>query len=277
MPLVTETDDAYHAHPAFSKSKLWRYHTMTPYRAEFGKTEAKPQFDVGHAAHTAILEPNLLEDLIVKGPDDRRGKKWSDWKEECDATGKTLLTSSDYDQVMMIRDAASHIPELEMMRKDAIIERSCYALDEENQVEVKCRPDIMSPSLGLMADIKNLADISDEAWSRDIGKWGYHMQDAMYRHVWNMAGESEVEGFFFICFSKTEPVEVVCRELEEVDVGEGFKAYRAALELAARCRREQDWPSLPTGVVRGVLMRDRDRRFTPGQWNKERDDDVVAD
>ena len=274
MPLVTEPIEAYHAHPSYSKSTLWAYHTQTPYRAKFGKRKSSNAFDVGHAAHTAILEPHLLESTVAKGPDDRRGNKWKFAEEEAVASGKILLTASDYDQVLLIRDLASTVPELEAMRDGALIEQSCYAVDEETGLTLRCRPDIFSPSLGLMADIKNMADISDDAWSRDLGKFGYHMQDAMYRDVWNKGSDGlEAEAFFFICFSKTEPPEVICRELEPVDVDEGFKAYRAALAIAAECHKRQEWPGQPKGVVRGVKMRDRDRRYTEPQWRKDMEDE----
>lgn len=274
MPLITEDINAYHASPGYSKSTLWAYHTQTPYRAKFGKRKDSNAFDVGHAAHTAILEPHLLESTVTKGPEDRRGNKWKFAEEEAVASGRTLLTASDYDQVLLIRDLAATVPELEAMRDGALIEQSCYATDEETGAVLKCRPDIYSPALGLMADIKNMADISDDAWSRDIGKWGYAMQDAMYRDVWNMgSGGMEAEAFFFICFSKTEPPEVICRELEPVDVEEGFQAYRAALKLSVECEAAGHWPGQPTGVVRGVKMRDRDRRFTEPQWKMDREGD----
>lgn len=267
MPLISNTIEEYHASEGFSKSQLHAYATKTPYAAKFGKRKDSNAFDVGHAAHTAILEPHLLERLVVRGPIDRRGKKWSEWEAECSENGQTLLTESDYDQVLLIRDLAATVPELEAMRDGAMIEQSCYATDEETGAVIRCRPDIYSPSLAMMADIKNMADISDDAWSRDLGKFGYHMQHAMYQDVWNKGSDGlECEAFFFICFSKTEPPEVVCRELEPVDIEEGFLAYRAALKLAVECEAAQHWPSLPTGVVRGVKMRDRDRRHTPSQW-----------
>lgn len=272
MPLITNTIEEYHASEGFSKSQLWAYHTQTPYRAKFGRYKESNAFDIGHAAHTAILEPHLLETSVSRGPDDRRGNKWKFAEEEATAAGKLLLTSSDYDQVLLIRDLAATVPELEAMRDGALIEQSCYAEDEETGATLRCRPDCYSPKLGLMADIKNMADISDDAWSRDIGKWGYSMQDAMYRDVWNKgSGGMEAEAFFFICFSKTEPPEVICRELEPIDVEEGFLAYRAALRLAVECEARQAWPGQPTGVVRGVKMRDRDRRFTEPQWKIDRE------
>lgn len=273
MALIVEPDTTYHSHPAFSKSKLWKYYTLTPYSAEFSPSQRKPQFDVGHAAHTAILEPELLDSLVIKGPEDRRGNKWSLPYAEAEADGKTLLTESDYDLVMMIRDVAETVPEVRLMRPGAIIERSCYAKDEETGADIKCRPDLYNPRLKGMLDIKNLADISDDAWSRDIGKWGYNMQDAMYRDVWRQGTGDDVDFFFFVCFSKTLPVEVVCRELVAIDVEEGFAAYRQALKIAQECREKQEWPSYQRGVVGGVKMRDRDRRFTPPQWNKETETD----
>jgi hypothetical protein len=280
MPLVTETSDQYHAAPGFSKSKLWRYHTLTPYRAEFGKITPKPQFDIGHAAHTAILEPELLESTVYKASAKRRsGEEWKADLEE--ANGRICLKADDYDLAMMIRDAADTVEELQLIRKGALIERSCYAEDEEHGVTVKCRPDVCNPSLGIMGDIKNMADISDRAWERDIGAWGYHVQDAMYRDVWNRgSGTDPIEAFFFICFSKTEPVEVICRELEPVDVEEGYAAYRAALAIAADCHKRQEWPGQPKGVVRGVKMRDRDRRYTEPQWRRDaepEESEYVAD
>ena len=184
---------------------------------------------------------------------------------------------------MLIRDLADTVPELESMRKGALIEQSCYTTDEETGLTLRCRPDIYSPSLAMMADIKNMADISDRAWERDIGGFGYHCQHAMYQDVWNKGSDGlECEAFFFICFSKTEPPEVICRELEHVDTGdsssldgfgEGYRAYRAALKVAAECERSQSWPGQPTVVVRGVKMRDRDRRYTPAQWKIDREGD----
>jgi hypothetical protein len=266
MPLISNTIEEYHSSAGFSKSQLHAYATKTPYAAKFGKRKDSNAFDVGHAAHTAILEPHLLEASVFKATAKRRGTE--EWKDnQAEAEGRILLKAEDYELVMLLRDLADTVPELVTMRDGAMIEQSCYARDEETGAVIRCRPDIYSPSLAMMADIKNMADISDDAWSRDVGKFGYHMQHAMYQDVWNKGSDGlECEAFFFICFSKTEPPEVVCRELEPVDIEEGFLAYRAALKLAVECETAQHWPSLPTGVVRGVKMRDRDRRHTPSQW-----------
>ena len=281
MPLVIEKDTTYHAHPAWGKSRLWRYATMTPYAAEFGKMVRKTAFDIGHAAHTAILEPENFDDYVIRGPEDRKGHKWSIPYKEAEDAGKILLTESDYDLALLIRDVADTVPEIIQMRKGGIFERSCYAQDEETGAQVRTRPDCYNPDLKGMLDIKNLADISDDAWSRDIGKWGFHVQEAMYRDVWQKGSGMDAEFFFFVCFSKTEPVEVVCRQLEPVDYEEGFAMYRSLLSKAEAHRKAKHWPSFlsmserkekeDAGEMKPVRMRDRDRKFTPAQWKIDRE------
>jgi hypothetical protein len=39
-------------------------------------------FDIGKAVHALILEPE--KDLVVRGPEDRRGSKWKDAKAKAD-------------------------------------------------------------------------------------------------------------------------------------------------------------------------------------------------
>lgn len=273
MPLITETNEAYHAHPAWSKSRLWRYSTMTPYRAEFGKIEEKDYFLFGQAGHIAVLEPERLDNAVFKATASRRGT--NEWKaNEEEAAGRLLLKADEYDQIMLMRDLVYQHPLMRQLRKgETFIEQSCYATDPETGAEIKCRPDLYNDDLAIIADVKFLANIEDESWSRDVGTYGYNMQDAGYRHVWNLGSGMKAEAFVFICISKTDPPEVVIREIEPVDVEEGIARYKEALALAEKCRVEKNWPGKPLEVVRGVKMRDRDRRFTPPQWNVKEDED----
>lgn len=274
MPLVNEPNETYHAHPAFSKSKLWRYHTMTPYRAEFGKVEEKSYYLFGQAGHIAVLEPERLDTAVIRGPEARgNSNEWKHAAEEAKAAGAIILKPEDYDAVMMMRDLANRHPFIRKFQDNPIIETSCYAIDEETGAEVKCRPDCYTPSLGGMMDVKFLASIEDADWSRDIGTYGYHMQDAMYLDVWNKGSGHESDFMAFACISKTEPPEIVVRQLTDIDVEEGYKAYRAALEVAHRCRQEGNWPGKPLDVIDSVMMRDQHRRFTEPQWRKETPND----
>lgn len=263
MPIKPETNEEYHSGPGVSKTTLWTLHTKTPYHARYGARKDSHAFDLGTAAHIAILEPERLEVSVMKGPDDRRGNKWKDALSYAEEKGATLLTSGDYDQCLLIRDLADTVPEIRTVRKgETFTETSAYHDDEETGMTVKCRPDIYNKTHSIICDIKNMADASEAAFTRDVGKFGYHVQDAMYSDVWDKATGMQVEAFFFIVFEKSEPPVVACYELTESARSEGYAVYRHALDRYAECVRSDQWPGYPAGV-RKIGLRKYDYRLTP--------------
>lgn len=281
MPLVIEPEENYHnpteviggeVKPKFtgwSKSKLWGYDQYTPYRAEFGAFKEKDYLLFGRAGHIAVLEPDELESRVYNSNvANRMGKKWEYAKEE--AGNRICLLPDEWDMLLLMRDMADGNEWVRRMREGTpLIEKSCYAVDPETGAKIKCRVDQYSPEYGLMMDLKFLSSIDDESWSKDLGTYGYMMQEAGYEHTWNLGSGHQSEGMIFVCFAKTEPPEMIVRQLTPVDVEEGRERYRAALAIAEECRIAQDWPGQPTDIVTTVKMRDRDRRHTPSQWKAD--------
>lgn len=280
MGLIANTNEEYHASgldeagniASVSKSFLWSMETQTPYLTRFGKREDKPQFALGSAAHVAILEPEKLEDLVMKGPEDRRGNKWKEATDFATYAGKILLVAGDYDMALMLRDVADTVPELAMMRElddsgqGPIVETSCYHVDEETGLTVRCRPDIYSPKHKLIVDIKNMANASPEGWEKDTGKFGYHVQDAVYQDVWDNGSGYDVEGFWFCVFEKSNPPQIALYEIDAAAAAEGHARYRRALARTKECIDAGVWPSYPTGIQRSSL-RKYDFKLTPPPEN----------
>lgn len=276
--IVHETDVEYHGGEGVSKSTLWKLETKSPFHARFVKQEHKPQFSFGHAAHTAILEPELLESKVLRGPVDRRGNKWTDAVNYAESIGAEVLTEKDYDLCMTIRDLADTIPELQVLRVGEVFaETSAYVIDEQTGLLKKTRPDIFNNSHGLMADIKNMADVSPAAWERDTGRFGYHMQDPFYRDTWQEATGMEVNAFFFICFEKTEPPLVECYEIIPSAVEEGRARYRRALERYAECEASGIWPGYSEGGIRKSGLRWQEYKLTPAPNRDDREAELVED
>lgn len=262
VPIKIETDDEYHAGEGVSKSGLWELWNKTPFHFKFGVREDKPQFQVGHAAHIAILEPERLESSVAKGPADRRGNKWKEFIDYTDFHKLIPLTEGDFDQVMLIRDLAETSPHLDIMRDGgAIVETSAYHVDEETGVLVKARPDMYNPKHKIICDIKNMADGSLNGFSRDIGKFGYHVQDAIYSEIWEKGSGHEVEAFFFLVFEKSEPPMLAIYEMDAPAVAEGHAVYRAALAKYAECLAANEWPGYSKEVQR-VSLRKWDYKLT---------------
>lgn len=269
MGLVKNTNEEYHASEGVSKSFLWAMETQTPYLARNEVRVDKPQFAFGTVAHVAILEPERLEQAVVRGPKDR--VKRNEWKAAEDFAayqGAILLTEGDYDMALRIRDLAAEIPELALMRdvddngQGPMVETSCYHVDEETGLTVRCRPDMFSPRHKLIVDVKNMADASPEGWERDTGKFGYHMQDAVYSDVWGNGSGYDLEGFWFVVFEKSNPPQVALYELTPEAVAEGHARYRRALARTKECMDAGVWPSYPSGIQRTGLRR-FDYKLTP--------------
>lgn len=259
--LVANTDEEYHASDGVSKSFLWDIETITPYAARFRKRESKPAFVIGKAAHIAILEPDRLETACHRGPADRRGNKWKEAQDFAEACNALLLTESDYDLALMIRDVAQTVPELRLMREAdengdrPIVETSAYAVDEETGLLIRTRPDMYSRKHKLIVDLKNMADASKDAWEKAVGSFGYHVQDAFYTDTWEKGSGLEVEGFWFAVFEKGDPPQVALYEMDAATAAEGYARYRRGLARIAEYARADRWPSYPESIQKASLRR----------------------
>lgn len=239
----------YHAHPARSKSYLWELYSHTPFHAQNMKIDPTPAMDLGTATHTAILEPEKFLSSVIKGPEDRRGNKWKDVYDEAAAYGKVALTAGDYEKCLYMRDAAHRLPIVRQLTDGKqIVEASAFWQDEESGVDCRCRPDLYHPEHAIMADLKTTNDASPAAFSKTVGNFGYHAQEAIYRDGWPLAGGGAVDGFIFIAVENVHPFAVAIYELVPSAVLEGRAIIRDALQQYKQCRETNVWPGYSTSI-----------------------------
>jgi len=250
----TLTNKDYHAAPGISKTGLWTIHTKTPFHFRYGERKASSFFDLGSAAHTAVLEPSEIEQRVGKGPEDRRGNKWKDAQAEADHFGITLLTAGDYEKCLRIRDSADKNTTLRALRPGLVVEQSGFALDPETGVLCRCRPDGYQPSSGIILDLKTTTDGGASAFARSVANFGYHVQDAFYSDTLVRALHAEQRtdeaatagaGFVFVVVETAAPYVTSTYELDPSAVDEGRAIYRAALARYAECARSDVWPAYP--------------------------------
>lgn len=239
----------YHAHPARSKSYLWKLYTETPAHAELSARKPTPAMDLGTAVHMATLEPHLFHEKIIRGPDDRRGNKWKDALEEGAAYGKLVLTSGDFDKALLMGDAARKIPVVAQLAESQVLfEASAFWTDPETGVECRCRPDIYSPAMEVMADLKGTGDASASFWARNAANLGYHAQESWYSGGWTRAGGGTVDGFIFIVIEDEFPHLSAVYELTPRAVEEGRAVMAKALAAYKKCRDSGIFPGYPDTV-----------------------------
>jgi hypothetical protein len=243
-------NEVYHASRGVSKSGLWTIHTQTPAHFKFPppageiSTTKKATQDFGTASHTAILEPELFEAQVLRGPDDRRGNNWKDAVGYAEETGRVCLVASDYDNILTIRDAIHA-----NARINAIItggrpevEASGYAIDPVTGLLIRCRPDLYRADLGIMLDAKSTASAHPDAFARSVVNYGYHAQEAHYSDTYRLL-DRPVEGFLFLAWEKESPFAFALYELPPSIVEEGRAIIRKSLDTYAECSLTNHWPA----------------------------------
>lgn len=239
-------EEDYHSNAALSKTALWTLYNKTPYHFFHRAKKETGAMKFGKAAHTAILEPSQFEERFVKGPDDRRGNKWKDAMEA--AGEKTLLTASEYDDALFMRDVLMKDATLyKLLNGKSLVEQSAFWND--GGVDMRCRPDFVRPDLKLMIDLKSTTDASPYSFAKRVAEFGYHMQEAVYTHGWKEAGGCQIEQFLFLTVEKEPPFAYAIYELEPQAVQEGWLAYQSALDKYRECVKNNYWPSYNEGVV----------------------------
>lgn len=244
-------NEAYHAGPGISKSGLWKIHTSTPAHFKFPPPpKRKEHFEFGEAVHLAILEPDTFEAKTYRGPDDRRGNKWKDAIEFGKVSNKIVLTETDYDNALAVRDAvhADQWINSIITGGDRMVEASAYWKDEQTGVMCRCRPDLYRKDLNIILDVKSTLCAAERDFAKSIVNYGYHSQEAFYSDGMAALGAG-VDAFVFLAWEKESPYAKAVYELPPSIVEEGRLIMRKALNTYAACVTSNNWPGYASGVT----------------------------
>jgi hypothetical protein len=242
-------NDAYHAAPGVSKSGLWTIYTKTPSHYRFADRKESKAFDLGEAIHLAVLQPDVFETRVMRGPKDRRGNNWKDFQAEAAATKRLLLTEGDFEKSLEVRDVVHADAWLNALIVNAAseIEHSALWIDDETGAICRCRPDLYRPDLGIMLDLKSTVDASADPFARSVVNYGYHAQEAWYSDGYRALGR-KVDGFVFLALEKERPYARAVYELPPSIVDDGRAIMRKAVATYAQCAATDQWPGYASGV-----------------------------
>tara|TARA_R110002096_G_scaffold175465_5_gene351260 strand:+ start:1402 stop:2211 length:810 start_codon:yes stop_codon:yes gene_type:complete len=233
----------YHATDAISSSDVKMVHgkSLAHWKAKVYKSS--PTFDMGTAVHAMCLEAE--KNLVMRGPDTRRGKAWSEAYEAAQIDGKTLLTSGDYDLARNVADSVLFHPVGQRMAGPSTInEASFFATDPETGLSIKTRPDSYWEDNGVLYDIKTTNSSADpKSVAKTILDYSYHVQAAFYMKVLTWAGY-KAERFAFVFVEKSAPYAVNVTELtpEFLDYG-----HAIVDKTLAKIKEANDVGVYPTG------------------------------
>lgn len=254
--------DAYHAGPCDGPSigssglrtilnecpaKYWYESELNPQRPKVEKKE----FDFGRAAHTWLLEGDkFLATIHVMTPGlNMNTKEAKAEKAEAAGAGLTIVSADDFENIKGMRDALASHEWAGAAFKAGRVEPSLIWRDAETGVWLRCRPDFLPNALAYIPDYKTAASARPARFIRAAYDFGYHMQAAHEMDGIEAVMGERPKSFFFVVQEKKAPWLISVVALDAEAIAWGRIQNRAAVDLYARCLKENRWPGYAEEVV----------------------------
>lgn len=222
-----------------SARKAWHCHPrLNPdYRPDHDD-----KFDIGTVAHAMLLERDTSR-LVVVDADDWRTKAAKEQRIAARAEGKTALLARHVAGVTaMVATASAFIKQSEVGAYWDDAESEVTGIALEDKTYLRCRFDRITRNRRLIFDYKSTADAAPEAFSRQIVRMGYHIQEAFYRRIARNLGATGPR-FVFVAQSVEPPYECslhgcdpALQEIAEAEVERAIALWRS-------CMKAKEWPS----------------------------------
>lgn len=260
--------DAYHADPApepslsstlartlMNQSPLHAWTACPRLNPDF-IPEDKKTFDIGRAAHRELLGAGGDWTVIPEGYLSSNGaastKEAKQFIADAREAGLTPIKATEAAAVQQM--AAACRARLDSMGIKLDPARSeIAALAKIDGVWTRCMVD-NAPEKGPLIDFKTTVDASPEAIRRSVQGYGYDVQEAHYRAVWE-AATGEKRKFLFVFQEKTAPYETQVVQLYADDDAPGDwmaparEKAKAARRLWGECLAADCWPGYPPRIL----------------------------
>ena len=214
----------------------------SPLNPEF-ENEQKRDFDIGTAAHVALLEPETWRRrVIVIEADSYRGKEAREQRDEAYSAGLTPLLSEQAASVFAMSRAILAHPIARTAWSAGKAEPTYIWRDGPTGVWLKARPDFIPDHGRWIVDYKTTTSAHPRAFARRVFDMGHFQQAAWYIDgVAAVTGKAPAEWWFVVQETKP-PYLVNVFKLHPHAVEWGRVLNRRAIDLFAECAAADRWP-----------------------------------
>lgn len=243
----------YHNDPKYhglSKGGIDRLEsTPAHFKAQLvSKNPPTAEMVFGSAFHTYTLQPeNISKEIRVQ-----KTVKKSDRDELALNAGKLLITPDQENDILCMQESlkASRTASGLINHADSVKEQSIFWDEATYGFRCKCRPDIMIPSLGILADVKTTRDANPNKFLKDaLWNYNYFMQAAWYLTGINAVQETYFQTFLYICVEKSPPYAVAVYRATQIRLDDARAKIRPLLALYAECLKNDNFPGYPDEIM----------------------------
>lgn len=202
----------------------------------------------GTATHTAILEPDRFEELVITYPEDyldARGyvttKIAKEFRDQHQAAGRVVLKEAEAAQVRAMADSVRRVCG-KWLEKPGRKEQSVYWTDEITGLRCKARLDwLLERKTPIVLDLKTTADSSPVKFRNRVEDGGYWLQASHYAEgVKHVMGVEAVE-FYFIVVETEFPYSCALYSLDHPATVAANLARRRVLNDLTGCLASGDF------------------------------------
>lgn len=240
--VINMPNDVYHKFGGVSKSGLDKIaESPAAYKSQ-GEYTTSRAIVVGSALHAAILEPDLFasEYHLLLEVKDRRAAEYKTVSKLYGAD-YTLVQSECENLNSMLLEAKKDAEISGYFLKLGFSEISAFIRCPDTGVLLRCRYDYLVIDENLCVDLKKTRDASYDGFSKSIDSYRYHVQDAMYSHVYKLLTNCDLT-FKFVAIQETAPHTARVYTLDEHAKMIGDYYFKRDLAVFADCYKRNFWP-----------------------------------
>jgi len=242
---------AYHRDPALSASGAKRLlppncPALFKHDRDNGGRPNKRAFDVGHAAHAAVLGVGL--ELVVVDADNWMTKAAKAERDAAYAEGKCpILTKEKAAVDAMALEIRQHpVASVLLDPEHGRPEVSAFWRDEQRGIDRRARfdwlPDAKTDGRLVVADYKTTANAEPRKFSKSIFDFGYDIQAVFYTDALQALDLADDVTFLFIAQETTAPYLITIHELDEIGLRLGRERVDRACAVFRECTETGTWP-----------------------------------
>ncbi len=196
-------------------------------------------------------------------------------------SGKIMLPGSEYDDIMNMAKAVLEHPSAKVLLSGGVAEYSLiHKVGKGSNLVAGFDPLPVDVTLGIrpdywkrtpddkanfIVDLKTTEDARPDAFQREIEKYRYDVQAALYTDI-HQAAIGPVRGFVFIAVEKKAPHAIRVYYAGPAMIRIGRHKYQQNLQTVAQCIETGEWPSYPVTVEAISLPEWAERRAQDAGW-----------